>query len=98
MKFEISLEKENLLTKMRRAGYAPEPPAPSGEEVYYRSLGGLYPRFHIYATMLPEEKMAIANLHLDQKQPSYKGAAAHGGEYNGQAVELEAARVKNMLG
>ena len=97
MKFEISLEKENLLNIMRRVGYAPEPPAPTGEEVYYRSLGGRYPRFHIYARMLPEEKMAIANLHLDQRQPSYQGSAVHGGEYEGQAVELEAARVKSMI-
>lgn len=97
MKFEISLQKENLLTLMRKAGYAPEPPSPSGEEAYYRSLGGMYPRFHVYATTFPEEKKALVSLHLDQKQPSYQGFSAHGGEYEGQAVELEAARVKGML-
>ena len=37
------------------------------------------------------------NLHLDQKKPSYEGAAAHSGEYEGELVEKEAERIKQIL-
>ncbi len=55
----------------------------------------LYPRFHIYV-----ERSAqgfIINLHLDQKKPSYQGTSAHAGEYDGEVVEAEAARITHIL-
>ena len=62
-----------------------------------------YPRFHIYlkidgSTDSPQEiKNLIFNLHLDQKKPIYKGATAHSGEYEGELIEKEAERIKQIL-
>jgi len=36
------------------------------------------------------------NLHLDQKQPSYAGAHAHNAEYEGEIVEREIERLKQL--
>jgi hypothetical protein len=36
-------------------------------------------------------------IHLDMKQPSYAGSAAHSGEYNGPVVEDEAERIKRLV-
>ena len=33
------------------------------------------------------------NLHLDQKEASYSGTSAHGGEYKGPLVEREMQRI-----
>ena len=38
------------------------------------------------------------HLHLDQKKPSYGGAAGHSGDYHGEVVEEEARRIKQLLG
>ena len=38
------------------------------------------------------------NLHLDQKKPVYRGTVAHSGEYEGEIVAKEIARIKNILG
>lgn len=97
MKFEVSLEKQNLLSIMRKGGYAPTLQTNPEEEEYSKTLmGRRYPRFHIYASVLPEEKKAFLSLHLDQKQPSYQGVAAHGGEYEGPLLEVEAQRIKRL--
>ncbi|MDO8633390.1 MAG: hypothetical protein Q8O97_03040 [bacterium] len=96
MKFELSLEKENLLTILRRVGYAPKLQTGTEEEEYAKSLNGnSYPRFHVYARVMSEERRAFLNLHLDQRQPSYQGTARHGGEYEGAQVEIEAQRIKS---
>ena len=39
----------------------------------------------------------IFNLHLDQKKPIYKGAPAHAGEYEGEIIEKEAERIKQIF-
>ena len=39
----------------------------------------------------------ILTLHLDQKQPSYKGTSMHAGEYSGELVEKEAKRIKEAI-
>lgn len=93
MKFRVSLEKENILSFMRRKGYVPEDKTPQGEFVFHRSLGRTFPRFHIYCTVSAENKSADVNLHLDQKAPSYEGTAAHAGEYEGPLVEREVNRM-----
>ncbi|OGH88328.1 MAG: hypothetical protein A3J93_04720 [Candidatus Magasanikbacteria bacterium RIFOXYC2_FULL_42_28] len=72
---------------VRRCGYGLK--MFRGEKSYARHpvRGMLYPRFHLYV------KDAGANwelnLHLDQKAPVYEGQAAHAGEYEGGAVEIE---------
>lgn len=97
MKFELSLEKENLLTILRRGGYAPKIQTVEEEEEYSKALmGSPYPRFHIYAKVSEEGRKAFINLHLDQKQPSYQGSAMHSGEYEGSHVEVEAQRIKSL--
>ena len=98
MKFEFLLERGNLLSVMRKAGYAPRIQTIPEEEEYSRTLSGnSYPRFHIYAKVFPDKRKAYLNLHLDQKAPSYQGTEAHGGEYEGDILEVEAQRIKRFL-
>lgn len=67
-----------------------------GEYSFARAVGeNAYPRFHIYVKQGNE--MLIFNLHLDQKKPSYEGYTAHSGEYEGEMIEREAERVKQLL-
>ncbi len=69
----------------------------TGQTSYMRMLGSgtLYPRFHAYLEVY--EGGFQVNIHLDQRQPSYKGTSAHGGEYEGEVVEREGARVFAMI-
>ncbi|MDP2735911.1 MAG: hypothetical protein Q8P12_06935 [bacterium] len=96
MKFRISLENENLPNVLRRYGYVPDgQDQRTGELRFFKSITGRrYPRFHLYC--VPEESSASCNLHLDQKQPSYQGSAAHSGEYEGNLVESEAERIRSL--
>lgn len=82
---------------MRRTGYHFQQEAHEKSElVFIRALRrGNYPRFHIYLKI--EGNDLIFNLHLDQKQPSYKGTTAHSGEYNGELVEKEAERIRQFI-
>lgn len=98
MKFELSLVKYNLHSLMRNLGYAPEGQDPrTGELKFSKALGySRYPRFHLYIEMADDKSKAFFNLHLDQKQPSYGGTAAHSGEYKGELVENEAGRIKSI--
>lgn len=97
MRFEINNFTGNLTDSMRSAGYHYDGQDPkTGELRFYRSLSsGLYPRFHIYGVFDKANKKLSLNLHLDQKAPVYKGAAAHGGEYEGPIIEKEAERLKS---
>lgn len=54
-----------------------------------------YPHFHLY--LQEEGENVILNLHLDQKKPSYEGASRHSGEYEGELVEKEMERIKNII-
>jgi len=97
MKFLISAPKESLYTFLRRLGYRFERKV-GNELVFSRIIGGGsgYPRFHLY--IQPQEgDNALFSLHLDQKKPIYKGARAHGGEYEGEIVEKEAERIRSGL-
>jgi len=111
MKFEIKGSfKENIYNLMRKIGYhlrerqrsveMNEVHRLQGEEkekeefIFTRPPRG-YPRFHIYLKI--ENKNLIFNLHLDQKKPIYKGATAHSGEYEGELIEKEAERIKQIL-
>ena len=84
-------------TKIKHCGYAEIKDSRTGQTSFVRRLGGYhYPRFHVY---LKEDKSGqlFCTLHLDQKKPSYEGAAAHSGEYDGTLVEQEAERIRNSL-
>lgn len=85
----------NLPELARRLGYVPDRVTPGGELSAARRFGGDYPRFHLYIQADP--KTVVLNLHLDQKKSSYKGTAAHGGEYEGETVEKEFERIKEII-
>ena len=101
----------NIYIQMRQCGYYFER-QDKGELAFCRIIGTSksgYPRFHAYiktnnvSQETPHQNkfgtgQAIINLHLDQKRPVYKGAPAHGAEYEGKIVEKEAARIKQILG
>ncbi len=55
-----------------------------------------FPRFHAYVEDAAGEQIRIS-VHIDQKQHSYEGSAMHSGEYNGELVEKECARINNAL-
>ena len=76
---------------MQRCGYG-EIVNHQGQRSYTKLLRGVpYPRFHAYIDT-KNEGFQI-NLHLDQKAPVYKSAAAHAGEYGGSVVEAEGKRI-----
>ncbi|MDO8669229.1 MAG: hypothetical protein Q7K65_02960 [Candidatus Buchananbacteria bacterium] len=91
MKIQIQLN-INADLIMRRSGYGYLRDRNTGQGSYARRLGnGFYPRFHVYI------EGASINLHLDQKQASYEGTSAHSGEYDGEVVEREGERIKNIM-
>lgn len=81
---------------MRRCGYGRLVSRRNGQVSYARRLGGgQYPRFHVY---IDEKDGGFqVNLHLDQKQPSYGKHTAHSGEYDGELVEREGERIRQMI-
>lgn len=96
MKFSTPELKGNIYSAMRECGYHFEREE-AWELVFSRIIGSSasgYPRFHLYVKM---GNGTHFNLHLDQKKPIYKGAKAHGGEYEGELVEQEAERIKQLL-
>ncbi|MCH7604781.1 hypothetical protein IID24_02235 [Patescibacteria group bacterium] len=97
MKFEVQLGRNNIITAMRKCGYVPSgQDEKTGKLRFYRPIrNGRYPRFHIYCSLT--DGTATLNLHLDQKQPSYTGTPAHGGEYDSLLVETETERIKDLL-
>ena len=81
---------------LRQAGYAYIHSRHTGKDSYVRRLGGnFYPRLHMYLESQGEN--IILNLHLDQKETSYKGTHAHNAEYDGLVVEGEIERLKNII-
>jgi len=95
--------KDNIYNFMRKAGYFSLGGSRETELNYIRPVAGdRYPRFHIYlkkdgSTSSPQGGEAwVFNLHLDQKKPIYEGSSAHSGEYEGDIVEQEAARIKSL--
>ena len=90
MKFKFPLRQQQPEDLMRKSGYALWR-GHSGPS-YVRRLGSThYPRFHAYLEW--GDNYFEVNLHIDQKQPSYEGSSAHGGEYDGTVVENEARRI-----
>jgi hypothetical protein len=98
MKIKINQRDDlNIVTLLRRCGYAEFKDRRAEQISYTRRFGPyFYPRFHLYINQ-ETSKEVILTLHLDQKQPSYNGCSAHSGEYDGDLVENEAARIKNFI-
>lgn len=97
MKFVLKYSGENLVNLMRKVGYHfQKKDEEKGELIFVRPPKG-YPRFHLYLKTDKENNEIISKLHLDQKQPIYKGAPAHSGEYEGEVVEIEAERIRKIL-
>lgn len=100
MKLEV---KENLFAGhpeqflRQAAGYAHIRCGHTGRDSYVRRLTrDHYPRLHVYINKRGD--IAIFDMHLDQKKISYQGSHAHNAEYDGQVVEREIERLKNLLG
>ncbi len=96
MKLKLENFRKNTLAFMRDCGYAPIERNAAGELNCVRPLMGRdYPRFHCYVK--EDGTNLLLNLHLDQKKPSYAGSSAHSGEYEGEVVETEAARIRQLF-
>lgn len=95
MRFVIKKTGENLLGMARKAGYIPQKSTDAGEMAFIRPIQRDFPRFHLYIKEGVEE--FNFNLHLDQKKPSYGRETAHSGEYEGELVTEESARIKQLL-
>ncbi|MBT3419385.1 MAG: hypothetical protein HN726_03885 [Candidatus Magasanikbacteria bacterium] len=82
---------------IRVCGYGKLISPRTGQVSYARHLrrGARYPRFHCYID--EKDTTFTINLHLDQKQASYGTHTAHGGDYDGQAVEEEAKRIQEVI-
>ena len=97
MKFTIPGPlKNNIYNSMRDVGYHFQREEKRGDITEYsfvRPRNG-FPRFHIYAKI--ENGDILANLHLDQKKPTYEGTTAHSGDYDEPIVAKEADRIKQM--
>ncbi len=95
MQFEIKNLQKSINDIMRQIGYMPAYFQKEGEFSIIRKITrNDYPRFHLY---IKESKSYVFNLHLDQKKPSYEGAKGHSGDYDGDVVEGEAERIKQLL-
>lgn len=82
---------------MRTAGYAPYTNR-EGDESFVRRMsgGGEFPRFHAYVA---DDKTPITiSIHIDQKGHTYEGSKAHSGEYLGQPLADELARICAAIG
>ena len=100
MKFRIKNTKGHNINTLTRAityRYLREDEEKK-EHVLVRPLEiGGYPRFHLFLKIDSKNQELIFNLHLDQKKPIYKGVPAHSADYEGEAVEREAERIKETL-
>ena len=96
MRIIIDDKKRGIINLARELGYRPLDVSAGGEFNLIRPVrGDDYPRFHIYAK--EEGGKIVFNLHLDQKKPSYQGSPAHSGEYEGELIEKEAERIKELI-
>ncbi len=88
--------KDNPVQLMRQAGYSFVKGIIGEEMSFERALAANgWPRFHAYVK--EDAETVSINLHLDQKRPSYAGASAHSGEYDGELVAQEIERIKKLI-
>ena len=98
MKIIVDRKKFNFNPEqfLRKNGYGFIVDRRRGKESFVNRLGsGHYPRFHAYVER--EEDRLIIDLHLDQKEASYKGSHMHNAEYGGEQVKNEIDRLKLLL-
>ncbi|MDD2731300.1 MAG: hypothetical protein PHW33_04240 [Candidatus Portnoybacteria bacterium] len=83
MRLTIFSPKNTALNVLRRAGYSfLRQDGQTGEQSFAKRVGSAdFPRFHVYAKQNEKGEIEVS-LHLDQKKASYKGVAAHSGEYD----------------
>jgi len=94
MRFICKKPKENIANLARILGYRVVK-GTDNEFNFVRPLARDYPRFHLY--LKDQGNNLSLNLHLDQKKPSYQGQTKHSGEYEGELVEVEKARILQLL-
>lgn len=94
MKIQVLNITKNITSIMRDIGYIENRYGSEPNFVRPFSAGG-YPRFHIYPKKT--ENGFEFDLHLDAKKPIYKGVSAHNGEYDGEVINGESQRIKNIL-
>jgi len=104
---KLILDRKQLKSRpeqfLRQAGYSYIRDQQSGQDSYARRLSsGRYPRLHLYIKEQNNQRHSeagkiILNIHLDQKQASYEGAHAHSAEYEGEIVNKEIKRLKELL-
>ena len=97
MKFLIKNLKETINTIPRKLGYRYlKEDKERNEHIMVRPLeSGGYPRFHLFLKI--ESDNFIFSLHLDQKRPVYKGTISHSADYQGEIIEAEMERIKDIL-
>jgi len=98
MRLVFENPKDSAANILRREGYNfLRKDDVTGEMSFVKRVGGGdYPRFHIYAKMDARGRIEV-NLHLDQKKASYRGTAAHSGEYDGEILEREMENIKKAF-
>ena len=88
---------ENSRNLMRDCGYLEIFDRKTGKFSFVRKLrGDFYPRFHVYINKEGAGLLQL-NMHLDMKKPTYEGFTAHSGEYDGDLVSNEGARIRGIL-
>lgn len=93
MKFSVPNPGGLPLHWLRRLGYQASPQRDS----YVRRLSSAgYPRFHLYLDKI-DNNICQLSLHLDQKKISYQGQTAHSGDYEGDIIVVEKARIIDLL-
>ncbi|MDO8483052.1 MAG: hypothetical protein Q7S86_04520 [bacterium] len=96
MEFQIKNIQKSTSDLMRTLGYAPAYFQKPGETSIVRQISRAdYPRFHAYIKQNGQD--FSFSLHLDQKKASYEGQTGHSGDYDGEVVEGEAERIKQLL-
>lgn len=81
---------------MRSAGYS-KYVNKEGIESYVRRVSGFeFPRFHAYVS--EQTDPVTISIHIDHKAHSYEGVSSHSGEYDGDLVNNELARIHAALG
>jgi len=95
MKLTIQQPKETATNLLRKAGYSEYRDRNTGKFSFSKRLGrDFFPKFHLYTEEAPGQ--LTLNLHIDQKQASYEGSHMHSGEYEGELVENELQRIKDL--
>ncbi|MEK7481324.1 MAG: hypothetical protein AAB633_01080 [Patescibacteria group bacterium] len=86
---------ENIRVVMQRLGYNEHHDRNATEPSFAMRLSGArFPRFHGYIEERPDGW--ALKLHLDMQESKAYGSR-HGGEYEGELVEREAARIQEAV-